>query len=96
MPRHPPARRAAGRHPVVACTGARTAARLDVPARIRARGRETVAQARRTARDVRGVAEKAPAVDGALRDRPSLVAAIVAAVALLVGYRLARTSASRG
>ncbi|MHA6794436.1 DUF3618 domain-containing protein [Pseudonocardia bannensis] len=69
-------------------------ARLDVPSRVRARGRETVAQAQQTARQVRGVvAEKAPAVDIALRERPGVVAAVSAGAALLL-YGIARRSSS--
>lgn len=69
--------------------------RVDVPARLREKRDETTARVQTQvthAREVvtEAVAEKAPAVQGALRERPALVGAVAALVALLLLRRVRR------
>lgn len=63
--------------------------RADVPARLREKRAETTERVHTQVSHAREVvAEKAPAVQGALRERPALVGGIAAALAYLLLRRL--------
>ena len=64
------------------------AARVDVPARVKAKKDETAARVQeQTERAKELVAQKAPALDRAARQRPALVVGIAVAV-VLIGWRI--------
>jgi hypothetical protein len=70
--------------------------RVDVPARVRAKREETTARVQEQVTQAREViAEKAPTVEAALRDRPGLVAAIALVLSYLLVSRLRRRKARR-
>jgi len=70
--------------------------RVDVPARVRAKREETTARVQEQVTQAREViAEKAPTVEAALRDRPGLVAGIALVLSYLLVSRLRRRKARR-
>jgi hypothetical protein len=70
--------------------------RVDVPARVRAKREETTARVQEQVTQARTViAEKAPTVETALRDRPALVAGIALVLSYLLVSRLRRRKARR-
>jgi hypothetical protein len=70
--------------------------RVDVPARVRAKREETTARVQEQVVQAREViAEKAPTVEAALRDRPGLVAGIALVLSYLLVSRLRRRKARR-
>lgn len=70
--------------------------RVDVPARVRAKREETTAQVQEQVAHARAVlAEKAPAVETTLRERPAVAGGIALVLSYLLVSRMRRRKARR-